>query len=481
MTRENAREESLPMMDVRAETGTATFTRRSHLAASAEEVFRWHARPGALERLTPPWAPVELVERSGGIEAGARVVLRLPVGPISVRWVAEHTDCVEGRMFRDVQVEGPFARWEHTHRFEPDGDGASILEDRIDYALPLGGLGRLAGGGVVSSMLERMFAYRHRVTAGDIATHSRYAGRAALHFLLSGAGGLVGGALVPFLTTGGHRVTPLTRRARGSGPGWDPESGRVDLANTAPLDAVVHLAGENIAGARWTDAVKQRIFASRARGTRVLCEALARLERKPRVLVCASAIGIYGDRGDAILDENAAPGEGFLADVCRAWEEATEPASAAGIRVVHLRLGIVLTAAGGALVKMLPPFRLGLGGRLGAGSQWMSWISLDDVLGAILHASMDDRLEGAVNAVSPAPATNADFTADLAGVLGRPAFLPLPAFAARAALGEMADALLLASTRVEPSRLTASGFLFRQPTLEAALRHTLGKTSGEGA
>lgn len=456
----------------------SVFVLRSHIEAPAAAVFDWHARPGALERLSPPWAPVRLESQSGGIEKGARVVLRLPAGPLSMRWVAEHTDYRAGELFRDVQVEGPFARWEHTHLFEADGAAASFLEDRVEYALPLGGLGKLAGGLFVPGILQQTFAYRHRITAGDLAAHERHRAQGASHFLVSGTGGLVGSALVPFLTTGGHRVSRLLRRPRGgdaASVSWDPEAGSIDEARLRGVDAVVHLAGESIAGARWTTEVKRRIRDSRARGTRLLSEALARLERKPRVLVCASAVGFYGDRGARVLSEEDEPGEGFLASVCGDWEEATRPAIDAGIRVVHLRLGVVLSAGGGALARLLTPFRLGVGGRLGNGRQYMSWIGLDDVLGAILHAAMDESLAGPVNAVAPEAVTNEEFTAALGGVLGRPTVLPIPAIAARAAFGEMADEMLLASTRVEPRRLDAAGFHFRTPTLEAALRHTLGK------
>ena len=456
---------------------TDIFVRRIRIDASADEVFRWHARPGALERLTPPWTSVQVAERSGGIEDGGRVVLKIPVGPTHVRWVAEHRDYVEGRQFRDVQVEGPFARWEHTHRFEPDGPRACTLEDRIEYALPLGSAGGFIGGRFVRSMLERMFAYRHRITAQDIVTHAAYSG-APLHVVISGSTGLVGAALVPFLTTGGHRVTRLVRsppQHPADEVRWDPAGGSIDAARLEGVDAVVHLAGENIAAGRWTDAAKARIKESRIRGTRLLCESLARLRQPPQVLVCASAIGYYGDRGAAVVDEDSEPGRGFLADVCRAWEAATAPASAAGIRVVQLRLGVVLTAAGGALAKLLLPFQLGAGGRLGSGEQYMSWIALDDLIGAILHSMRTETLQGAVNAVAPQPVTNLEFTKTLGRVLSRPTLFPVPAAAVRLAFGEMADEMLLAGARVAPARLTATHYTFRYPDLEAALRHTLGK------
>lgn len=454
------------------------FVRRTRINAPAEEVFHWHARPGAFERLTPPWSPVEVVERTGGIEDGARVVLKMPLGPthLSVGWVAEHRDSIQGRQFRDVQIEGPFARWEHTHRFEPDGPAACILEDCIEYALPLGRVGALIGGPFVRAMLERMFTYRHCITAQDLATHAVYAG-APLHVVVSGSTGLVGSALVPFLTTGGHRVSRLVRSRPQSDDeiAWDPSAGSIDTVRLEGVDAVVHLAGENIAGRRWSEATKAGIKESRVRGTRLLCESLARLHRRPRVLVCAAAIGYYGNGGANIVDEDSGPGEGFLADVCGAWEAATVPASDAGIRVVHLRLGVVLSGAGGALAKLLPPFQLGVGGRLGNGEQYMSWIAIDDVIDAILHTIRTDTLQGAVNAVAPQPVTNLDFTKTLGRVLRRPTVLAVPAAAARLAFGEMADEMLLASTRVAPTRLAATNYSFRYSDLEAALRHTLGK------
>jgi len=295
---------------------------------------------------------------------------------------------------------------------------------------------------------------------------------------VTGASGLVGSALVPYLTTSGHRVTRLVRSPPRPGAAeihWDPAAGVQDLGSLEGMDAVVHLAGENIAGGRWTAARKAKIRDSRVIGTRTLCETLARLPQPPKVLVSASAIGYYGDRGAEPLWENSAVGSGFLAEVCRAWEEATQPAVQKGIRVVLLRIGIVLSPAGGALAKMLLPFKLGLGGVISGGSQYMSWIALDDVAGAVAHALMTDTLHGPVNAVAPFPVTNREFTKTLGRVLGRPTVFPLPAFGARLAFGEMADALLLASTRVEPKRLLATQYGFRYPELDGALRHLLGK------
>jgi uncharacterized protein (TIGR01777 family) len=455
------------------------YVRRSSLPFSAERAFAWHERPGALERLTPPFAPVRVLARSGeGIRPGARVVLRIPLGPAGVTWVAEHRDYVPGRLFRDVMVQGPFARWDHTHRFLPEGPAASVLEDRVLYELPGGALGDAVGRVFVPAMLAGMFGYRHRVTAGDLASHARCEEGRALSVLVTGSSGLIGSALVPFLTTGGHRVVRLVRGGSSGAPdtaGWDPGRGVADAAALDGLDAAVHLAGEPIAATRWTPAVRARIHDSRVGGTQRLCEDLAGLPRPPRVLVSASAIGIYGDRGDTACDETTPPGAGFLADVCRDWEAATEPARRAGIRVVLLRIGVVLSPLGGALGRLLPVFRLGAGGVAGDGRQWTSWIGVDDVLGAIHHALVTDGLAGPVNAVAPEPATNRELTATLARVLGRPALMRIPAAALRLAVGEMARETVLASTRVVPTALEASGYHFRTPGLEATLRHLLGR------
>lgn len=297
-----------------------------------------------------------------------------------------------------------------------------------------------------------------------------------MRILVSGSSGLIGSALLPALAASGHTVGRLVRPGRTRAAGdvaWDPAVGRIDAASLEGFDAVVHLAGESIAGGRWTAKRKQRIRDSRITSTRLLSESLARLSRPPRVLVSASAIGFYGDRGAEVLTELSPAGSGFLAETCKEWEAASEPAARKGIRVVNFRFGMVLAAKGGALAKMLSPFKLGLGGPLGRGTQWVSWITLEDVLGVTQRAIADERLQGPVNAVVPAAVTNREFTRTLARVLNRPAVLTAPAFALRLALGEMADALLLASDRVSPQRLQASGYRFLYPELEPALRHLL--------
>jgi uncharacterized protein (TIGR01777 family) len=286
---------------------------------------------------------------------------------------------------------------------------------------------------------------------------------------MTGSGGLIGAPLVALFERGGHEVVRLKRPHD-----WDPETQTTDVAAFSGVDAVVHLAGENIASGRWTAARKLRIHESRVKGTRLIAETICRLTHPPQVMVSASAIGYYGDRGSEILREESPAGTGFLADVCRAWESATDPATRKGIRVVHLRTGLVLSSTGGAMGKMLLPFKLGVGGKIGSGKQYWSWISLDDVCGAIVHCIQAPGLHGPVNVVSPSPVTNLEFTRTLGKVLGRPVIFPLPGFAARLALGEMADALLLASARVEPAKLLTSRFVFKHRDLEPTLRYLLG-------
>jgi uncharacterized protein len=297
-----------------------------------------------------------------------------------------------------------------------------------------------------------------------------------MNVLISGATGMIGSALSQELTEGGHRVTRLTR-SPGSGDdiGWNPSEGEIDASRLGGIDAVVHLAGESIAEGRWTAERKRRILESRRQGTGLLAQTIANLSDPPGVMVSASAVGYYGDRGNELLREDSGPGNNFLAEVCQVWEGAADPAREAGIRVVNTRFGVVLSPKGGALGTTLPIFRLGGGGRIGNGRQYWSWVALDDVVGSIIHALENDTVEGPVNVGSPNPLTNAEYTKVLGKVLNRPTVFPLPAPAARFMLGEIADELLLASARMEPAKLKETGYEFRYPELEAALRHLLGR------
>jgi uncharacterized protein (TIGR01777 family) len=298
-----------------------------------------------------------------------------------------------------------------------------------------------------------------------------------MKILVTGSTGFIGSALVPFLAEQGHEVTRLVRRevaAGGREASWDPVAGTIDEAALAGIDAVIHLAGHNIAAGRWTDRRKALIRDSRVKGTRLLSEALARLDPPPRVLVCATGKDFYGDRADEVLREDSSHGAGFLADVVRQMEAATEPASSAGVRVVKLRIGLVLRPAGGALKRMLPVFKLGLGGKLGSGNQYWPWISMDDLLGTIDHALAIQSLEGAVNTCAPSVPTNAEFTKALGRALSRPTLFFVPPLALRILFGEVSEALL-SGQRMDSSKLQASGFEFHHRDLQAALRDMFGR------
>lgn len=300
-----------------------------------------------------------------------------------------------------------------------------------------------------------------------------------MRILIGGSHGLVGTALIKSLETQGHEVFRLVRHAPGSKAEveWSPDRYSIALARIEGFDAVVNLAGESIAEGRWTDDKKRKIRESRVKGTKLLGDALANLTKPPQTFICASAIGYYGNRGDEILTEASAPGDGFLAEVCVEWEKATALATEKGIRVVNARFGVILDVNGGALKKMLPPFRMGVGGKVGSGKQWMSWIALDDVIGGMNFTLTNDSLRGPVNFVAPNPVTNAEFTKTLGKALSRPTLLPIPAFGVRLAFGEMGEALLLGGQRVQPEELKKSGYEFKYAELAPALEQILQKSN----
>jgi uncharacterized protein (TIGR01777 family) len=454
------------------------FERTLQLPVDRVELFDWHARPGAFERLSPSWERIDIQERVGGIRDDAFLHMILRRGPLRLAWHARHHGYVHGYKFEDTSERGPFAHWHHIHSFE-DAPAGARLRDHIEYALPLEPISWWLAGRYTQRELERMFRQRHERTTNDLRRHVLDGRLEPMRVGVTGASGLVGTELSAFLQTGGHEVLPFVRGRADRGIAWDPAAGTIDAPAAEALDAVVHLAGESV-GDRWTASKKQRILDSRVDGTRLLCETLAARTQKPRVLISASAIGIYGDTEDRWVDESSPPGPPggerfFLSEVCRAWEDATEPARAAGIRVVNVRIGVVMSPRGGALAKLLTPTSLGLGGPLGSGRQTMSWIDLDDLLGVMLHAIRCEQLEGPVNAVAPEPVTQREFAKTLGKVLRRPAFLPLPGAVVSGLFGQMGREVLLAGQRVRPTRLLETGFRFDFPTLEQCLRHQLGR------
>jgi uncharacterized protein len=448
------------------------FERSCVVDAPIEEVFAWHGRRGAIQRLLPPWQPVRVLEEADSLSDG-RAVLGLPFG---LRWVADHQpDAYEaGHRFVDVlttPVIGQAVGWRHSHDFVEESGSTTRVTDRVTTAIP-------------TSLLHQMFSYRCRQLIGDLAAH-RDAGRfrpAPMTVAITGSSGMIGSALSSMLSTGGHRVVHLVRRSpRPPAPGH-PEERRWALDAPSPdlllgVDAVVHLAGASIAG-RFNESHKRAIRDSRIGPTRALARAVA--DQNIPVLVTASAIGYYGsDRGDEKLTEQSAPGDGFLAEVVRDWETAAAPATQSGCRVVRIRTGIVQSPRGGALRLQRPLFEIGAGGRIGGGKQWMSWIGIDDLLDIYLRALVDARMEGPVNAVAPVPVRNSEFAATLARVLRRPALIPVPSFGPRLLLGsEGSREIAEASQRVLPEQLLAAGHRFRHPDLESALRHVLGRTRG---
>jgi uncharacterized protein (TIGR01777 family) len=457
------------------------FSLTSPMPVSAAALYDWHARPAAFFRLQPPWEAVSIIDQQGHFGEGFRVTIRAQIlGPFHQDWIAEIYDVQPGRSFSDRQLSGPFAEWNHTHRMEPVDDGSSFLHDEISYRLPYGWLGHCLGSGLVQKRLKRMFVYRHALTASDLKRHQPFLHRPRLTVAMTGSSGLIGSDLALFLAAGGHRVIRLGRmppRATTVDDGTSTRIWRPDEPLNPSLfegvDAVVHLAGEPIAEGRWTAAKKQRIRQSRVGPTRRLAEVLAAAGVK--TLIAASAIGIYGDRGDEELTEASEPGTGFLAEVGREWEAATEPARMAGVRVINLRIGVVLSPRGGALAKQLPAFNLGAGAVLGHGQQWLSWISISDLVGAIHHLLQTETVSGPVNAVAPEPVTNRVFGRVLARVLKRPYLATIPAPMLRLMFGELADAALLSSQRVFPRVLMQCGFAFDHPELEPALRFLLGR------
>jgi uncharacterized protein (TIGR01777 family) len=458
---------------------TAVFVKKSRFNAPVQDLFQWHARPGALERLSPPWDPLEVVRKDPGLDVGTHAIMKIRAGflPLKIKWVAEHTTCSENRLFRDKQLKGPFRHWIHTHTFTPDGD-ACFLEDRIEYALPFPPLGPALGNTFIHGKLRRIFRFRHATLARDLADHVRHRDHRPLNILISGASGIVGSALIPFLTTGGHRPVCLIRDKSKTVKDdifWDPEAGYIDRSRLNEIDVAIHLSGENIGQGHWTSKKKKKIIQSRNRSTRLLAKSLADMATPPKTLICASAIGFYGDRGDELLTEESECGPDFISGVCSEWEASATPAIDKGIRVVFLRIGVVLTPLGGALKRLLFPFQLGLGGKIGSGDQYISWVAIDDLIGAIYHAIYEDSLHGPVNIVSPNPVTNAELTETLGRVLRRPAMFPIPAGIINMLFGQMGREILLASTRVEPGKLVESNYRFRHAKLEAALRHLLGK------
>lgn len=435
---------------------------------SPDDVRAWHDRPGAFDRLAPPWARLQVHQRPRRIARGEVAQFDAPLGPTRHRWTSQITE-VSDDGFVDTAPLPLGGRWRHTHRWLAHPDGCELV-DEVDWHATVWTTPCLQGW--VTGELERLLSHRHAILAADLQRwgQTRHEPRRVIG--VTGASGSVGSALCAFLTTQGHRVVPFVRDGQRVGIPWRPTPGGVQPTSLEPLDAIVHLAGATVAQ-RWTSRALAEIRDSRVLGTTAIAEAIAASERKPR-LISASAVGWYGHRPEAV-DEQAAPGQGFLAEVGVAWEQAAEPARRVGAAVVHPRIGLVLDASHGALAGMLPAFRLGLGGPLGAGDQPFPWIARDDLLDVLALATRPEHPDGVVNAVAPEAVDQRTFALALGQALSRPARLPVPGFVVRTLAGQMGQALLLEGARAVPAVLLRQRHAFRWPHLLPALRHAVGR------
>ena len=443
-------------------------------------VHDYHTMPGAFERLMTPWEHVRVVRKDPTLTEGAVNEFKVRLAPFVWRtWLAEHRDVERGKGFVDDQRKGPFAYWSHRHVIVKN-KGGSLLQDDIEYSLPLGKVGDIFGRRMVRSRLEKMFEWRSTRLSRDLAEVE--ARPAKKKVMVTGSSGMLGPQLCSFLRVLGHKVTRATRKETKPLVGepedtppveWDPYE-EIPPSLFEGYDAVIHLGGVNIGEKRWSQKRRSTIRRSREIPTRHLAEALASLDDPP-MLICGSAIGWYGSRGEERLTESSEAGTGFLSKVCQSWEGAAEPAIAAGVRTVFLRTGIVLWGTGGVLERLLLPFLLGLGGPISGGNQYMSWIHMDDWVRAVHFLLQDEEAEGAYNLTAPSPKSNGRFTRILGDVLKRPCIAPVPGFAITTLFGDMGKELIVEGQHVRPKRLIDSGFKFVHPALRPALREVLGR------
>lgn len=454
------------------------FVRSSHLPVSCEEAFAWHERPGALERMLPPWDSFKILDQQGTLSNGGTFKVRAKIGFLKTSFLLQHQNYVRNVQYEDVQLKGLFSSWKHRYQFEKMDEKKSKLTTHIEYALPVGFLSHLVNETVLEQKLDKLFAYRHRTLINDLFLHSLYS-KKKLTILVTGSTGFVASALIPFLTAGGHKVLKLQRKAENSASTdhitWDPATSTFQNSERLEhVDAVVHLAGANIAEKKWSAKRKKVLIESRVSFTKALCKALVTLKNPPKTLITASGMGIFGNRDrDDILTEDSKMGEGFLADLAHDWELACEEARKSGMRVVNLRFGAILSPAGGMLKKLITPFQFFLGGPIGSGKQFMPWISLTDVLGLILFSLASEVVTGPVNALSPGIVTNEQFCNTLAQVLDKPNAFRVPECAIKLLLGEMGETLLLYSQNARPEKSLKYGYEFLHRDLEDTLRYYL--------
>jgi uncharacterized protein len=444
---------------------------RSSIARPAQEVFGWFLLPAAVERAFPPWRKIKLVSKEGKPdEEGFRFTCLIKIGPFWRRWIVQRRE-LNGSSFTQAQIEGPFARWEHRYEVHAAGDAACTLTEEVSFDLAIPFFARK-----IERELTFWAKWRSQVIEQDLFCYARYKKKTE-RILVSGSTGLIGSSLIPFLRNAGFEVIRLVRSRKAFAEDavyWDPMTGDIDKEQFENFDAVIHLAGENVASGLWTKRKKERIFLSRCRDTWLLSHVLLRLYRPPKTMISASAIGFYGSRiAEEVLTEESKSGEGFFSDLCTRWEAATQTIENRGTRVAHTRFGPILAPLNGLLGNFLPLLRWNLGATLGSGRQIMSWIAIDDVVGALFHVLSKEEISGPVNVVAPYPVTQKEFLRDVTKRIHRIAPLQIPAAVLRFFFKEMADELFLSGQNVKPEKLLKTGYAFRYPHLEEALDHFL--------
>ena len=431
---------------------------------------------------------MDIIEQKGGINNDDISIFQIKLGPITFKWVAKHFGYIHNRQFQDKMIKGPFKKWVHTHSFIPQDPNQCIIEDKIDYMPRFGKIGSKIIQKRIQNYLNQLFLYRSRILVNDTILE-KMTQEKGKSILITGSHGLIGSSLIPLLTNiGRHKITCLVRKVNNNNmslrPGtkkedkksifWYPEYDKLDHHELEGFDIIIHLAGENIFG-RWTDIKKQRIFDSRVGSTKLLSKSLTKLSNPPSLLICASAIGYYGDRPNEYLTEESIPGKGFLSEVCQKWENATKDASEIGIRVVNTRFGVVLTPKGGILQKLLSPFKLGLGITIGDKDQYISWVSIEDVIKSIFYSITNTSIKGPVNVVSPKPVTNLEFSDTLKKIYNPKLSVSINQNIPKLIFGEMSKEVLSTNTNVIPKKLVSTGYKFFNAELEDSLRFLLGK------
>lgn len=451
---------------------------QSEYRLPAQTVFEWHKRPGALQRLSPPWVKVRLLSSDVGLKSDVPINLEIRMCGVPIEWKVKHDSYQEGAYFSDVQLSGPFASWRHEHIFNPVPNGVDYL-DRVSYRLPFSWVSDVCFNHWVQKQLQRMFRYRHEILGRDLSL-SWLKGRdvSRKRILVTGASGFIGKALIPYLQTQGHEVIALTHDpflvpTADKVLAWDPDKGIIPFENLEGMDAVVHLAGASLMG-RWTKKKMKAIYNSRIGSTRFLCEKLAQLKHPPKVLVTASGVSYYGTQGPKRLcTEESMQGTGFLAHVVRDWEGATQVAKDKGIRVVNLRAGSVLSPEGGSMGLLLSAAFFGLSAAMGPKKCLMPWISRDDFMDMVYYSILNEGIEGPVNAVAPEVISNGEFARALSKATGYPAWMKVPLWSLRLALGNMVKEVLMSDLEVVPEKLVKSGFTYRYPTIKSFFEHLM--------